>query len=207
MDLSQAVLGRRSIRKFKDRQVPEEEILDLIRLASHAPSAGNQQMWHFTVVTSERVKEEMAAAILETFKKLALDAGREESSIEGPSRAATFFKKAPAVIAVSTSRYSSMVDEVLKLAGNSRQEIDDLRCRPDLQSVGAAVQTLLLAACQKGLGTCYMTGPMGARPRLEEILDISPPRSLACLVALGYPDMAPPEKKVKDVTEITTFIR
>jgi len=207
VELSEAILGRRSIRKFKDRPVPEEDLLGIIGLASRAPSAGNQQMWHFTVVTSGTVKEKLAAAVAGAFKEIAARAGQEESWIEGPTRAATFFKNAPVLIAVSTSRYVSRVDEALQMAGRSRQEIDDLRCRPDLQSVGAAVQTLLLAAYEKGLGGCYMTGPMGARPRLEEILGVKPPTSLACFVALGYPDMTPGEKALKDASEITTFIR
>lgn len=91
MELSRAISGRRSIRKFKDNPVPEEDILDLIKLASHAPSAGNQQMWHFTVVTNSGVKEKLAGAITDAFKKIAAGAGQDEGWIEGPTRAATFF--------------------------------------------------------------------------------------------------------------------
>ncbi len=207
VELTEAVLGRRSIRKFADKPVPEKTILEVIRLATHAPSAGNQQMWHFTVVMNRGVKEKLAETITGAFKQIAAGAGQEQAWMEGPIHAATFFKNAPVVIAVSTTRYMSKVDEALQMAGRTRQEIDELRCRPDLQSVGAAVQTLLLAAYEKGLGTCYMTGPMGARPQLEKILGVSPPASLACFVALGYPDMMPGKKTVKDVSEITTFIR
>jgi len=207
MQLSEAVLGRRSIRKFKDQPVPEEDILEIIRLASHAPSAGNQQMWHFTVITGVDIKASLASVINEAFKEIVSEAGAEENWLEGPTRSATFFKNAPVVIAVSTSRYSSRVDEALMMAGRSQMEIGDIRCRPDLQSIGAAVQTLLLGAFEKGLGTCYMTGPMGARFRLEEMLDIKPPASLAAFVTMGYPDMEPGEKKVKDISQIVTFIR
>lgn len=209
MELSGAILGRRSIRRFKDTPVPEDLVLGAIQLASHAPSAGNQQMWHFTVITGDGVKKNLAEAIAGSFKQIAAGARQEENWLEGPTRAATFFTRAPVVIAVSTSRYASRLDEALQTAGRSGPEIDDLRCRPDLQSVGAAVQTLLLAAYEKGLGTCYMTGPMGARPRLEEILGIKPPRSLACFVAMGYPDpgFTPAEKKVRDLSEIVTLIR
>ncbi|KJS03725.1 MAG: hypothetical protein VR68_01155 [Peptococcaceae bacterium BRH_c4a] len=207
MQLSEAVLGRRSIRKFKNKPVPEGDILEIIRLASHAPSAGNQQMWHFTVITGGEVKTSLASAINETFKEIAAEAGAEENRLEGPTRSATFFRNAPVLIAVSTSRYSTRVDETLLVAGRSQLEVDHLRCRPDLQSIGAVVQTLLLGAFEKGLGTCYMTGPMGARFRLEEMLDIKPPASLAAFVAMGYPDMEPGEKKVKDISQIVTFIR
>ena len=77
MQLSEAVLGRRSIRKFKNQPVPEKDILEIIRLASHAPSAGNQQMWHFTVVGVD-IKASLASVINEAFKERVSEAGAED---------------------------------------------------------------------------------------------------------------------------------
>ncbi len=41
---------RASIRKFQDRPVENEKIIELLRAAMAAPSAGNQQPWEFYVV-------------------------------------------------------------------------------------------------------------------------------------------------------------
>lgn len=51
MDIFEAITGRRSIRKYKDEQVPQEQIRQLLDLARLAPSWKNQQCWRFLVLT------------------------------------------------------------------------------------------------------------------------------------------------------------
>ena len=64
-------------------------------------------------------------------------------------------------------------------------ELDKMRNYPDLQSSGASIQNLLLAATSKGYGTCWMTGPLYARETLQNILGISDPWKLISFVAIG----------------------
>jgi nitroreductase len=45
-----AVLRRRSIRKYTSQAVSEETIRELLEAAMAAPSAGNEQPWHFVVI-------------------------------------------------------------------------------------------------------------------------------------------------------------
>ncbi len=51
MQLLDAIHTRRSIRKYLDKPVPAEMIETVIRAGMAAPSAGNQQPWHFIVIT------------------------------------------------------------------------------------------------------------------------------------------------------------
>ncbi len=51
MHLLDAIHTRRSIRKYLDKPVPAEMIETVIRAGMAAPSAGNQQPWHFIVIT------------------------------------------------------------------------------------------------------------------------------------------------------------
>ena len=45
------IISRRSIRKFlKDKKVSDEDIESIFRCAMSAPSAGNQQPWHFVII-------------------------------------------------------------------------------------------------------------------------------------------------------------
>jgi nitroreductase len=55
MELLEAIKTRRSIRQFQDKPVPENHIRTIIEAAMMAPSAGNQQPWHFIVI-SDRTK-------------------------------------------------------------------------------------------------------------------------------------------------------
>ncbi len=50
MDTIECILTRRSIRKFERKPIPKEMIDQLLRAAMAAPSAGNQQPWHFVVI-------------------------------------------------------------------------------------------------------------------------------------------------------------
>ena len=58
MDFSVAINTRRSIRSYQDKDVSDALIEKLIRCAMTAPSAGNQQPWHFVII---RDKEKCAA--------------------------------------------------------------------------------------------------------------------------------------------------
>lgn len=59
MDAMEALLCRRSIRVYKPEPVPTELVNELIRAAMYAPSAGNQQPWHFLVITDRKVLDEI----------------------------------------------------------------------------------------------------------------------------------------------------
>jgi nitroreductase len=51
---------RRSIRKFQDREVPEEVIHDLLKAAMAAPTAGNWQPWEFIVVRDKGTRKALS---------------------------------------------------------------------------------------------------------------------------------------------------
>jgi nitroreductase len=53
MDAKQAILGRRSVRKFTDEKVPEELIFELIEAGYNAPSACNKKPLKFFAITNE----------------------------------------------------------------------------------------------------------------------------------------------------------
>jgi nitroreductase len=58
METIEALLNRRSIRKYKQEPIPDELVQTWIRCAMHAPSAGNEQPWHFITITNlETLKE------------------------------------------------------------------------------------------------------------------------------------------------------
>ena len=54
-----AILGRRSIRKFTGAHIPDEDVKKLLEAAMSAPSACNQQPWHFVVVRDKKTHEKI----------------------------------------------------------------------------------------------------------------------------------------------------
>ncbi len=55
MDVFEAILTRRSIRKYKKKQISNEIIQNLLKAAFSAPSAGNQQPWHFIIIDDRSI--------------------------------------------------------------------------------------------------------------------------------------------------------
>jgi nitroreductase len=55
MDAFEAILSRRSIRKYQPREVPEVIVNDLLKAAMSAPSASNKQPWHFILITDREL--------------------------------------------------------------------------------------------------------------------------------------------------------
>jgi nitroreductase len=50
MDTIKSIMSRRSIRKFKDTPVTEDQIKTILEAAMQAPSAGDGRPWHFVVI-------------------------------------------------------------------------------------------------------------------------------------------------------------
>jgi nitroreductase len=59
MDAMEAILTRRSIRKYTGQPVSDELVKKLLQAAMSAPSAGNQQDWQFVIVRSRQMLDEL----------------------------------------------------------------------------------------------------------------------------------------------------
>ena len=96
----------------------------------------------------------MKRAVDDAFDELAswpeLAAGSKD--IKAARGYSTFFAAAPLCMAVLALPYASRMDQLLTRRGLSREECDRRRQRPDLQSVGAAVQLLITASATAPAG-------------------------------------------------------
>jgi len=205
MDFLEVVRGRRSVRKFTGDPVPKEDVREIIDAARWAASAGNKQMWRFLAITNQGVKEEMFRAVSAAFADLFAKAGASESA-PGRTHYAAFFVDAPVAIAVLVEPYHTRADELLAKVGVTEAESASLRQYPNIQSIGAAIQVLCMAAYAKGYGACWMTGSNLARRELEKILNVESPWSLAAVIAMGRPAENLVPRPRKPVDEILTFI-
>lgn len=59
MDAIEVILSRRSTRKYKKKAVPKKLIDELLNAAMHAPSACNEQPWHFVIINNREVLNEV----------------------------------------------------------------------------------------------------------------------------------------------------
>ncbi len=182
--LSDALKQRRSIRYYQNRPVDLTLVKSLLETASFAPSAHNAQPWRFVVLTDSENKETLANAMAQVWL-----AELEREHIPKNMRWATVnrsvqrFIAAPVIVlaCLSMENMDTYPDE-------KRQNIErDLA----VQSLGAAVQTLLLAAHAEGLGCCWYCAPIFCQDAVREAFQIPADVEPQALITLGYPAEAP----------------
>lgn len=187
-DVWEAIRGRRSIRKFLPKQVPKELVAEVLGAAGWAPSAHNAQPWRFIVLADASLKREFALAMAEVWSTdlakdgLTVDSAKRKERVER-------FANAPVLILACLT-----MDGMEKFADQRRQS-----CERELavQSLGAALENLLLAAYAKGLGVCWYSAPIFCRETVRKVLKIPAEVEPEALVVLGYPAETPPVPKKK----------
>jgi nitroreductase len=59
MDVKKAIGSRRSIRKYRKKEIPDAIMADLLEAARQAPSSSNEQAWKIIVVTDEVMRRRL----------------------------------------------------------------------------------------------------------------------------------------------------
>jgi len=209
MDLFDAIQGRKSIRRFKETPVPDEDIKHILNAGRLAPSANNTQPWSFLVIKDREMLKKMAGAAREMIDRMipfAEDEKQAQRLAAYKGNYYTFFEHAPVVIAVCTEAYDAGTDRLLARMGYSAEDIKRLRPLPGLQSVSAAIEHILLAVHALGYGSCWMTGPLVAQEAFEKLLGFGKEKSIVALLPIGVPAENPPARNRKPLEEMMRII-
>lgn len=179
MELMDAICQRRSVRKYEETPVPDEVLQEVLEAGLYAPSAVNRQPWFFVVIRS---KEQM--------DKLTETMNYVSQAIEPNLKRR--FENHPEVVKDTTA--------FVRRLGGAPVCILAFRLKPDdvddalstTQSVAAAIENILLAAVDKGLGGCWLTAPVEAKVGEQIRETFAPDRgALVAMVTLGYPAQTP----------------
>ena len=185
------VLKRRSVRKFKRDSVPEKALKNILDSGRWAPSAGNCQPWRFVVITDVDVKNEVAL-VCTRFSKEYWRRFPPERAKYLAARGGTWDKSCmrdiPVIIAVCYSQ-PEKIRETLAAA-----------------SIWMAVENILLAATNEGLGSCiYTFSNAREENKLRQILHASPTDKIACIVQIGYASAEPPLPSRKKLENLVSY--
>lgn len=181
MELSEAIRSRRSIRRFKPDPVPLETLEKIIELAQWAPSAMNRQDWRFILVAGGKKEAllKITATAYESFRPV-LEKNFPDNPrvLEASKKFFETYGGAPVIIAAYGGRFPTG--------------------KEDPYSISLAVQNLLLAAHDAGLGAVWADAAVFFKEKeINELLGMEG-RKLVCLVPVGYPaesPKAPPRKE------------
>jgi len=205
--LQSAIGGRASVRRFLPDPVAREDVTAMVELAVRAANAGNAQMWRFVAVDDAATRVAMRQAVDDAIDEMAAwpELAGKSKELKALRVYATFFVEAPLVMAVFGLPYVSRADEMLRARGLGAEERDRLRARPDLQSIGAALQLFCTAAHALGYGSCWMTAPVLAAPAIEELLGVEPPARLVAVAPVGRPAGAVTPTSRRPAGEVLEF--
>ena len=190
MNTLEAIGARRSIRKFKAQPLSRELIETILETTIQAPSAKNVQPWRFVVVQGP--KHDELVRIMQGKADKLKGMGEEIGSLEWTARA---MAPAPATILVLNAAPPSSVP--LEHYG----DYDFVM----LQSIGAAIQTMLLSAQELGLGSLWVCDVLYAKEEIMAWLGREDDRLVAA-VTLGYADESPGARPRRPWTEVTEWI-
>ncbi len=183
-----ALLGRRSVRRYLNREVPEEAVERVLEAARWAPSPHGRQPWRFAVITREETKARLAEAMGEEWRSnLEMDgqsAEMVEKRLEGSRR-----RLLDAPVLVLLCLYLEDLDTY---PDAGRQEGETTMA---VQSLGAAAQNALLAAYSSGLDAGWMCAPLFCPRNVTEALGLGPKLVPHALLTLGYAEADPPKRR------------
>jgi len=224
VELIQAILSRRSIRAFKPDPVPQELIIKLLEIATHAPSAVNLQPWEFFILSGDILKKVKAAYL----KDYRLGTLPNPDVPVGQTR-----DIAPVLEGVYKERQVALAKQIFEILHINKKNkkkswsekmvqfydapavivlVVDKILQSDwpILDIGLVTENIALAAPEFDLGTCIMRAVVDYPEHLRKIAGIPESKRIIIGLAVGYPDWNHPIACIKTdretIENIVTFV-
>ena len=183
MKTIKAIEERRSIRKYKEKEIKKDIIEDILNAGRLAPSAKNRQPWFFVVLSTE-LKNKIADLMI----NLKQEEGKEGDYTYSSSLGFTgkVVKEAKVMVLVYTYE-------------NEEYLISDTL------SLGASIENMLLRATELSIGSLWVRDTTHVEDEINKLLNIND-KKLSSAVLLGYPNQSPKQRPRKELKDITMWI-
>ncbi len=169
---------RRSIRKYINKPIEDEKIIELLESARLAPSGNNTQPWRYIVVKSEGMRQKVMEA----------------------SHNQKWMLTAPVfIICVADIRCRIKEDINIYLDDNSPQD----EVKRIIRDTSISVGYMLLQANNLGLGVCWVAE--FTQEEIRPVLNIPSDKYVVGVITVGYPDEQPKARPRKKLEEIVRY--
>jgi nitroreductase len=174
-ELMEAVKGRRSIRKYEGKDIPDDLLKQILESVRWAPSWANTQCWEVIVVKDSGTKEKL-----------------QETLIKNPATKAMV--QAPVVLVLCGKLKSAGYYNGVETTKFGDWFMFDL---------GIAAQNICLTARDLGLGTVIVG--LFDHNKAGDILGVPDGYDLVAMIPMGYPAKSPEAPKRREVNEFTHY--
>ncbi len=175
----EVIKARRSVRKYEEKDVPEEILNSILETVRWSPSWANTQCWEVVVIRDKEIKENLKE---------------------------TIFPKNPATNAIAQAPVLLAVCGKLKSSGFYNNIVTTKFGDWFMFDLGLFTQTLCLAAMDFGLGTVVVG--LFDHDKAKGIIKVPEGYELVALVPLGYPakiSSAPQRREIREFVHYDTF--
>ncbi|MFC7370608.1 nitroreductase [Fictibacillus iocasae] len=186
IDTLHAIKTRRSIGKVKDAPVSNELIEQVLEAGTYAPNHYRTEPWRFFVLTGDS-RYKLAEVLAEVAEETA---GNKIEAAARAERARTMPLRAPVIIAVGAV-YTDQKNVVQK---------------EEYAAVCCAVQNMLLAAHDLGLGAMWRTGQACYHPKITQFFGLPHRSEMAAFLYIGHTDRQPPDVKKNGYVPFTVWM-
>ncbi len=177
-ELMEAIKGRRSIRRYQDRDIPEQALQVILEAVQWSPSWANTQCWEIIVVKDQANKERLQATLPKT------------------NPASKAMVQAPVVLVVCGE---------LKSSGYYKGQVTTKHGDWFMFDLGIATQSICLAAYDQGLGTVIVG--LFDHDKAKEVVGLPDGYEVVAMVPVGYPAKDAPAPKRREIADFTHYER
>lgn len=189
MDALEALRTRRSIGLVLDKEIPEELINQVLEAGTWAPNHFKTEPWRFFVLTENGRKP-----LGETLAKIAAQKMDDPTTVENQQK-------------LNNTKQKSLRAPVVIVAAVEPSDNPRVILKEEYAAVSAAVQNMLIAAHALGLGAIWRTGEPCYHPEMQKLFQLSDKGEVLGFIYMGYPNMNPPARKIKPVSEVTKWFK
>jgi nitroreductase len=179
MNTFETIEYRRSIRKFSDKDIPNEVITKIIEAGIKAPSAKNKQPWKF-IITKGAEKDKIISVMEQGVEREKSGTGllpNRKHLIPSVQNSINTMKQASVLIFVCNTEKSNFLFENV----STEQKFVE---SSNILSIGAAIENILLAATDLGIASLWICDTVFAYKEICSYLRED--GQLVSAIALGY---------------------
>lgn len=175
MGVVEAILKRRSIRKYQSRQVPEEVIKEILEIASHSPIAPIFKQHEYYVLKGQKKDELVKIVSQNTIHLREILEVLDEDTREKAVKYYADLGGAPVILVIVVPK---------------QEAIWEFKCIAT--PCGTEIMLIELAALAKGVSTCCFTMAPWVEEEVAKLLGLPEDKTVLFGLTLGYADEEPP---------------